>query len=100
MKLATGVGRQCVDLVKFDIVRDFFQTIGLFFANLASPAMEKAKVIWVRAGCTCVVVGAGCACGLACGGVGVPPCWSEQACPANREAVVAALSALLMPARV
>ena len=51
VQLATGVGRQCLDLVKFDIVRDFFQTIGLFFANLASPAMAKAKVVWVRPSC-------------------------------------------------
>ena len=48
MAIASGIGTQCFDFVKFDIVRDFFQTIGLFFASLASPAMAEAKALWVR----------------------------------------------------
>jgi len=41
-----GAARQMVDWVKFDVIRDFFQTVSLFFAAIASTAIAQAKVVW------------------------------------------------------
>ena len=35
-----------LDCIKFDIIRDFFQMVGLFFASMASKSMDAAKDIW------------------------------------------------------
>lgn len=40
----SGAAVAVFDFVKFDIIRDFFQMIGLFFASIASEALDKAKV--------------------------------------------------------
>lgn len=34
------------DLVKLEIVRDWFQTISLFFTQIGGAALEKAKALW------------------------------------------------------
>ncbi len=41
-----GAARQVVDWVKFDVIRDFFQTVSLFFAAIASTAIAQAKTVW------------------------------------------------------
>lgn len=46
MAAVGGLATAVFDFVKFDIFRDFFQTLGLFFATMASEAMAAAKTIW------------------------------------------------------
>jgi hypothetical protein len=41
-----GIARAGVDWVKFDIIRDFFQTVSLFFATIGSAVMTSAKTVW------------------------------------------------------
>lgn len=38
-----GAAHQAFDWVKFDVVRDFFQTIALFFASIASAAIIQVS---------------------------------------------------------
>lgn len=45
-----GVATCCcckVEWIKLDIFRDFFQMIGLLFANISNDAMKIGKYVWV-----------------------------------------------------
>lgn len=42
----TGVALSMVDWVKFDVIRDYFQVVSLFFGQISSTAMAQAKVLW------------------------------------------------------
>eukprot|EP00753_Platysulcus_tardus_P017597 PLAT6443.10.p1 GENE.PLAT6443.10~~PLAT6443.10.p1 ORF type:complete len:1759 (+),score=1054.57 PLAT6443.10:35-5311(+) len=43
---AAGVAAAVFDFVNFDIVRDFFQTAGLYFSQLGANALAGAKALW------------------------------------------------------
>lgn len=43
---ATSVCCISIDYIKLDIFRDFFQTIGLFFANISVKALEYSKYVF------------------------------------------------------
>ena len=45
---AAGAAVSLLDLIKIEVIRDFFQFLGLFIANLASGAMEAANVVFGR----------------------------------------------------
>ena len=45
---AAGAAVSLFSLIKLEVLRDFFQLLGLFVANLASGAMEVANVVFGR----------------------------------------------------
>lgn len=45
---AAGLGGALANLLKFDIVRDFAQTVALFFSGIASEGLELAKKTFGR----------------------------------------------------
>ena len=45
---AAGAAVSLLDLIKIEVIRDFFQFLGLFISNLASGAMESANVVFGR----------------------------------------------------
>jgi hypothetical protein len=43
---ALGCAKYGIDLIKFDVVRDFFQMLSLYISSISSEAMVKAKAFW------------------------------------------------------